>query len=158
MKLKGKKIQGANYEYIVIPRADGDLVFKAEAILDMEPFEQLCPMPKPGKVMLPGGETKEDFNGADYKKAIADRAEKRYSYIIIKSLQASTDLEWETVDFNNPETWGNWITELKESGFTTNEINLIQFGVATANNLSQDKIDEARNRFLASLAAAQVES
>ncbi len=152
MKLNGKVVTGVNYEYIVIPRPDGDLVFKAEAVLDMKPFHDMCPVPKPAKIMLPGGEQKEDMNDATYKAAVSQYSEKRYAFIVISSLKATPTLEWETVQYTDPSTWLNWSEEMKAAKFTTNEINLIQLGVATANSLNQEKLDEARARFLVSLA------
>jgi len=151
MKLKGKKIAGANYEWIIIPRPDGDLVFKAQAVLDMKPFTDTVQEPKPPKVLLPGGERREEYNDTRYKEAIKQYQEMRYAYMILKSLEVTPELEWETVDINKPETWLNWQTELKASGFNSTEINIIQYGVASANCLNQDKLDEARNRFLLSM-------
>ena len=52
MKLAGRKIEGANVEYIVLPRGDGEpLVLKAQAILDYSPFDMLCPPPRPPTVL-----------------------------------------------------------------------------------------------------------
>lgn len=153
MKLKGKKIQGANYEWIVIPRPDGDLVFKAQAVLDMKGFNDRVQEPKPPKVMLPGGEKKEDTDDQRYKEAVKQYADMRYAYMIIKSLEATPEFEWETVNIDDAGTWLNWSKEFQDAGFTVSEINIIQFGVAAANSLNQDKLDEARARFLASQAA-----
>lgn len=158
MKLKGKKVEGANYEYIVIPRPDGDLVFKAQAVLDMKPFREMCPEPKPPTVMLPGGVKKEDFDDKNFKGAVKQFAEKRYAYIVLKSLECTPELEWETVNINKPETWLNWEQEIKDAGFSVQEVIAIQTGIATANALNQDKLDEARNRFLLSLEAQAPQS
>lgn len=154
MKLNGKKIEGSNYEYIVIPRPTGDLVFKAQAVLDMSLFHELCPLPKPGTILLPGGIKKEDLDDQRYKDALALHGERRYAFMVIQSLAATPELEWCTVKLSDPATWTGWDKEMKDAGFSTNEINHIQMGVATANCLNQEKLDEARLRFLASLAEA----
>jgi hypothetical protein len=155
MKLRGKTISGPNIEYIVIPRHDGDLVFKAQAVLDMAEFEELVKLPKPGKKMLPGGKVVEDRDDAAFRSGVKDYADKRYAFIILKSLSATDGLEWDTVKLSDPDTWLGWDKEMEKAGCTFNEINLIQVGIAAANGLSQDKLDEARARFLASLALAE---
>lgn len=155
MKMFGQKVEGPNVEYIVIPRGSGqDHVFKAQAVLDTSAFETLCKPPTPRKVMRPGGAMIDDPDDAIYKDAIKVFGDLRYSWIIIHSLKATEGLEWETVKFDDPSTWNNWEVELKEAGFSRTEIQYIQLGVANANALNQDKIDEARNRFLLSVPAA----
>jgi hypothetical protein len=43
MKIKGRKLETANEEVIVIPRGNDDaIIFKARAVLDMSVFEDLC--------------------------------------------------------------------------------------------------------------------
>lgn len=152
MKLKGKKIEGANFEWIVIPRPDGDLVFRAQAVLDLKGFSDRVAEPKPPKVMLPGGVKKEDVDDQRFKDAVTQYGEMRYAYTIIRSLEATPEFEWDTVKIDDPGTWLNWKAEFQEAGFTVGEINMIQFGIATANGLNQEKLDEARERFLASQA------
>lgn len=148
----GQKVAGPNVEYIVIPRGDkSDVVFKAQAVLDTKPFEEMVKAPKPGKKMLPGGVVREDLDDPVYKDSLEVFANLRYSWIVINSLKATEGLEWETVNFDDPATWNNWETELKEAGFSRTEIQYVQLGVANANALNQEKIDEARNRFLLSV-------
>lgn len=150
MKYKGKKLQRPNREVIAIPRGDGeDIIFIAEAVLDFEKFEKVCPPPKPGIKLVKGGQKVPDFESAQFKSESVLYAQKRYHYIVLESLRTSPGLEWETVDYGDPSTWINWEKELKDSGFSETEINLIIFGVSNANCLNQTKIDEARTRFLA---------
>lgn len=153
MKLNGVKVQGPNIEYIVIPRGNGnDIVLKAQAVLDTKEFEQIVQAPKPGKKMLPGGIIKEDADDPIYKDAMKAYADLRYSWIVIQSLKATEGLEWETVDEGRVDTWNNWETELKDAGFSNTEVQYVMLGVANANALNQEKIDEARTRFLLSVA------
>lgn len=151
MKIFGRKIQGPNIEYIVIPRVDGDIVLKAEAVLSMKDFEEKVPLPKPPTVVLPGGATKADLSDPAYTSAIQQRNRIRYGYILTQSLKPTEGLEWETIQEDKPETLVNWEQELKDSGFSNPEINMIMEGVAAANGINQEKLDEARKRFLASL-------
>jgi hypothetical protein len=154
MKMFGKQVKGPNVEYVVIPRGNGDnIVFKMQAVLDTKPFEQAVKPPVPGKKMLPGGVTQEDTDDPIYKDAVKHFGETRYAWIVLQSLKATEGLEWETVKEDNPSTWVNWETELRDAGFSRTEIQLVMLGVANANALNQDKIDEARSRFLLSLPA-----
>lgn len=151
MKINGREISGLHYEYVVIPRHDGDIVFKLQAIPNMDEFKKLCPEPQPPRVMVPGGDKRVDLDDAAYKAAVAMYGEQRYAYMVIKSLEATEGLEWDTVKITDPNTWTNWSNDLRNAGFTNPEINLIQLGMATANSMNQEKLDEARNRFLLTL-------
>lgn len=155
MKMHGKTIEGLNIAYAVIPRHTGDLVFKCQAVLDMTEFEELVKMPKPGKKMLPGGKQVDDREDAGFRSGVKDYTDKRYAFIILKSLSATEGLEWDTVRLSDPATWLGWEKEMEKAGFSFNEINIVQVAVAEANSLNQEKLDEARARFLASLALAE---
>jgi hypothetical protein len=55
MKINGEEIKGPNTELIVIPRSNGNpIVFKAQAILDFDDFDKLCPRPKPPQTIKRG--------------------------------------------------------------------------------------------------------
>lgn len=157
MKINGKKVTGANIEIVVIPRQSGDLVFKAQAVLDYSDFEKLHPRPLPSKKLLPGGVVSENVEDPKYRAAVAKWAESRTHYMVIKSLQATEGLEWETVKFDDPSTWGNYVKELESSGFSEAESARIINCVVNACGLNQEKIDEATNRFLAAQAQMLVE-
>jgi hypothetical protein len=151
MKLDGKKIEGPNEEIIIIPRSgeDGNIVFKARALLNLDDFDRLCPRPTPRKVRNRDGSIREDRDNADFKVKLETYANRHFAYMVIKSLEATENLEWEEVDINNPTTWTKYEEELKESGFSQIEINRIITGVMTANCLNEAKLEEARNSFLA---------
>jgi hypothetical protein len=153
MKLNGRTIQGPNVEYVVIPRHDGDIVFKCQAVLKMDEFNKLCPAPKPPEIMKPGGAKEVDTSDPTYKAMVQRHLEKRWGYTVLKSLSAN-EIEWDTVDLENPETWPNFEQDLENAGFSFQESQLIQMGVSTANGTNPDKLNEARMRFLASLQLA----
>lgn len=150
MKLNGREVKGPNVEYVVIPRHEGDLIFKFQAVLDMSEFETLCPPPKPGQVMLPGGAKRDDEKDPVYIEMLRQHRERRFAFTFLKSIEPS-NIEWDTVKWEDPSTWTAYEKELTESGFSFNEIQLLQIGAANANGINQAKLDEARNRFLASL-------
>lgn len=149
MKIHGKKIEGPNIEIIPIPRAMGeDIIFKAQAVLDMGPFESMCPTPVPPMKKLASGENIPNLQDKGYLRSIENLATKRLAWIVLTSLQATEDLEWETVDLSDHNTWGLFRKELRDSGFSDIEINRIVAGCISANALNDDKIEAARERFL----------
>ena len=150
MKLRGVKIQGPNVEVIIIPRGDDlPIVLRAQAILDMDEFNRLCPEPEPPKKMIQGGQRVPNVEDPHYMQAVEERGKRRLAYMVIKSLSVTEGLEWERVRLSEPSTWLHYLDELKESGFNEVEVNRIINGVHTANCLNESKIDEARQRFLA---------
>ena len=149
MKFNGEKLDKPNVEVLVIPRNDKDIVIKAQAVLDYASFEMLCPAPKPPVKMVPGGEKITNPEDPEYIKRIDDWAAKKSTWMILKSLEATPGLEWETIKKDDPETWDNYQKELEEAFFSDAEIGRIINTVSTACGLNQDKIDEAMKRFLA---------
>ena len=155
MKIKGQKVCAPSIETIVIPRKTGDLIFKAQAVLDYSAFEALCPIPRAPETLKPGGIRTKNLEAPDFLKALDDWAEKRTAWMILKSLEATPDLEWETIQMDKPETWKNFDTEFKNSGLSALEINKVLELVTTVCGLDQKKIEEATERFLAGQVAAQ---
>lgn len=150
MKLHGVKIEGPNVEDIVIPRGDSQIVFRAQAILDDTDFDELCPRPRPKVLVRKGGVKVEQTDEPNYKAAINRWGEQRVAWLVLKSLEATEGLEWETVVYDDPRTWLNYRDELKASGFSDAEVAAIIRGVMAANGLSEEKVEQARQRFLAS--------
>jgi len=149
MKYKGQKVEGRNVEIIPIPRPGEDIIFIAEAVENFEEFDKLCPEPVPPKKLLKGGQKVVNINDPVYKEQLDKYATNRINYIVLKSLLATKDLEWETVNYEKPETWDNFKKELKDSGFTDIEQGRIIRGVMKANALDDAMIEQARQDFLA---------
>lgn len=152
MRILGQEIKGPNEELIVIPRGDSQIVLKARAVLDYAEFERLCPEPKAPWIMKPGGVKEQNFKDVKYVAAIRQRVTKQTYYMFIKSLEATPGLSWDTIDIKDPGTWLNFERELQDAGFSSIERNLISRGVFIANNLDEQKIEEARQRFVQSQA------
>jgi hypothetical protein len=152
MKIAGRKIEGPNVETLVIPRGEDEpIVFKAQAVLDYDPIEKLLPLPAPPVKIMRGGKKVKDTEAQSYKEAQQTYAERRLAWIILQSLAATPELEWETVDMDNPETWPNFEDELRAAGFSAVEINRIIQVCMQANCLDESKLEQARKDFLASL-------
>jgi hypothetical protein len=150
MKMHGKPLSKMNNQVIIFPREDGDIVFRAAPVIDFSEFEKLCPEVTP-PMMLKRGETVPipDFENAKYKEATAKRNRNYTLYMILKSLQATEGLEWETVKLTDPSTWENLDKELEASGLTNMERGQILQAVMRANSLDMTYIEEARKRFFA---------
>lgn len=148
MKYKGKKVEGRNSEIIPFKRPDGDIIFIAEAVQDWDEFEKYCAEPEAPEILKPGGKRFKDENDPKYKKKLEEYAETRTHWLVLKSLQATKDIEWETVDMNDSNTWKNYRKELKDSGFTELELGRLVRGVMVANSLDEDMIETAKQDFL----------
>jgi hypothetical protein len=157
MRMNGESIRPIPDIPVVIPRDNGpDYVFIARAVLDYTEFEALCPEPKvpfigkPGKGMVPHPEA------PSYREAVEAHRLKRTNWMFVKSLEATEGLEWETIDMEDPETWGNLQQELEDSGFSIVEILAITRAIIAANGLDDEKIKVATESFLAARAAEEV--
>lgn len=155
MRIGGVKIEGPAEEILVLPRGEQMLVIRACAV-NLDDFDALCPEPKP-----PGKLTKDgwipDVENESYKQVINSHNEKRIAYLVIKSLSPS-EIEWDTVEAENPRTWTNYVQDFKAAGLTTIEINRVVQCVMRANSLDEDKLEQARKVFLLGQAQAQKES
>lgn len=150
MKITGHTFTGPKTNIIVIPRDEGDIIFKARAILDYKEFDAICEAPKPPVRKKPG-ETKGTpvFEDPEFQEKLDDYARKRTNYMILKSLEATEGLEWEKIKLSEPETWHLYEEELAGAFFSEVEVTQIINGVLDANSLDDEKIKEARERFLA---------
>jgi len=154
MKINGKKLDGPNIEVVVIPRQSGDLVFKAQAVLDYTDCDKLNPMPQPPKRLMRGGGTQENVDDPKYKKAVDEWALRKFYWMFVMSLKATEGLEWETIKMDDPSTWENYKKEMQTGGLSPGEVARIETCVTDACGLNQAKIDEATQRFLAGQAQA----
>ncbi len=147
MRIGGIEIKGPAEEVLVLPRLEGDdIVIRAQAVMDMDTFDALCPVPKP-----PGVRTKDGWkpNEKDetYQGRVTQLGEQRFAYMVIKSLEPS-EIEWEAVDISDPSTWLGWTDEFKKAGISSTEVNRIIVCVMQANALDEAKLKEARDLFL----------
>lgn len=175
MKLAGKTKAALNTELVVLPRPiqrvakldaagqqviehgvpvfeeqSGDLVFIVAAVLDWEPLDKILPEPEPPTRRKPGDLVGEPvFDDPDYLQARNRYGVARQNWLILESLKATKDLEWSTVNENQPDTWGNFRHELREFGLSPVEMGYILNAVFRVNALSDSALIAARERFLA---------
>lgn len=156
MKINGVEVNGPAEEVLVLPRANGDIVFRARAVLDMKPFEALVPEAKMPQRLEKGG-FKSNPDDPGYVAQVKRREELRFAYMCIKSLEPS-NIEWSRVDIDEPGTWTEWEKELQEAGFSAIEINRIAVCVMGANALDEAKLKRARDVFLLGQGTPQAKS
>jgi hypothetical protein len=147
IKIDGQAVPTAmNEDVLVLPRGNSTVVIKARALLDLDSFNKVCPEPKP-----PGRQTRDGFvpntNDDTYKKRLDQHHLQRIGYMVLHTLEP-TNIAWEMVLADNPKSWPKWEDELKESGFTNVECNLILGLVLDVNSLNEAKLKEARASFL----------
>jgi hypothetical protein len=150
MKIDGREVKDDFPEDIlVLPRMDHDIVFRARGVPDMEEFKKLVPEPM-CPTLLKKGRKVNDSENPDYLKQVADYGEKRFAYLVLKTLEP-TNIEWDTVDMGKPSTWKNWTEELRKAGLSEPECNRIIALVLSANSLNEQRMKEAREAFLLGL-------
>lgn len=158
MQIDGKKIDATpNSELIVIPRRGRDpIVLTAQAVLDYEEFENLCPKPKVSYVTKKGGVKEPDINDKGYLEQTRDYAKKQTYYMFVKSLLLGTPtLEFNLIKLEEPDSWLLFEKEFRVSGFSPGEVNYILNKIMEANTLNEAKVDAARESFTRSQAEQQ---
>ena len=150
MKINGKEMTAPPKERVlVIPRGDDEFVFRVKMVEDFSKFDKICPRPQPKTALIPGGGQKQFLNDPAYIKALDEWSLKRANWMFIESLSATEGLEYSLVDIEDPETYVKFDDELANSGFSIMETTKLLTLIQEVNGLTQDKIDEAINRFLA---------
>lgn len=148
MKINGQPPSKDNIKFVVIPRNDCDIVFKAKPI-NYAKFDELMPRPEPQIIEYADGTKKRDVEDPSFNLALANYANCRTSYLFVESLSATEGLEWGTVDINDPKTYPNWLGEMRDAGFSEKEIDLVMECVTQANAIDEEHLKAARERFLA---------
>lgn len=154
MKLQGQTFAGPNVVTLVLLRGEESLVFQTVAVLSFDRFDKLCVMPKPKTVTLSNGDKKMLFDDKSYTDAVEHYTTLKTNFLIYESLKATPGLEWDTITDDNPDSWGNYQKELEAAFFAPREINRIVNAVWEANGIDEDKLKQARERFLAGRAEA----
>ena len=151
MKLKGQNVETPYIDYVVFPRQDEDIIFTIQAVLNYDEFDAICPRPKPPVIVSRKKGKIQDVEAAPFLDALNEWVTRKANWTYLKSLQATEELEWDSIDMADPDTWENIEDELTEACFTAAErLRLIQ-SINVVNGLDETKIEEARERFLATL-------
>jgi hypothetical protein len=148
MKIKGVELKGLNKDFIVFQRNGDDVVITAQAVPDYKEFDKRVETPVPPKITKPGGLAELNFSDPKYNQAVSEYAELRTNFIIVYSLRATEGLEWDTVDYDKPNTWKNWRKDLLNADFTETDLLHIMKLVVKVNSLTDAMMDAARQDFL----------
>jgi hypothetical protein len=149
MKLQGKKLLAPKPRTVVIPRDTGNLIFTVQAVLDYKEFDQLVSMPKPPTRTYRDGRIEQVTNEPTFQKKIQDYSEKKVAWLFLKALEATSGLEWETINSQDPDSWLNYTDEMLASGLTLAEQRHLLEAVTQVNGLNDELIEEATKSFLA---------
>lgn len=134
-------------EVLVLPRSNAaDIVFRAVPVAINEDFKRLVPEPV-APLIQKKNEKYRDTTDKEYLDAIGRRANMKFAYMVIRSLEPS-NIEWDEVDAEKPSTWLKWDKELKDAGLSETECNRVANTVMVANSLDESKIKAARDAFL----------
>lgn len=148
LKIGDTEVTGPNEGLLILPRYNGnDIKIFARAVPDLEEFRQMVPLPKAPASLKRGQGKVENTNDPTYRQQVLDYNTKRMAYMVIVGLEPS-EIEWETVDFNDPGSWTNWEDELRDAGLTEIECNLILNLVLEVNQLDDNKLEDARKSFV----------
>lgn len=156
LKIGGRTVSGANTGLIVIPRNDGDIPFKFVAILDDSEYERINVEPKPPRtyVVKEARHVEKTDDPGFVAKHEAWRKTK-WDWMFLKSV-APSEIEWQTIKMEDPSTWNQWKVELQEAGFSVGEVNQIEACFFETNMVTEAKLKEARDRFLAQQVSEQL--
>jgi len=162
MKIKGEKIHQVFKKTIVIPDPEtGEpvMVFVAQACNFSEDLEKIIKEPQP-PYFRKAGQTQavKEVDNPQYLEEMKEYEEVRFAYMILRTLEATPDLEWETIDMADPTTYKNYRIELQEAGLTDSMINLLILKILGVHNISPERIDEATQRFLSGQAQAKFDN
>lgn len=151
MKLRGKTPSPPKPVEVPIFREGDSFVFVCGPVMDDTPFDDLVPQPKLVKKLVQG--TTDYVPDPTHKESQARMAKYNRQYAdwkFLTSLNFTPELEWDSIDMTNPETWRNYEEELR-AFLTEGELADVINGVHKANHPT----DETRQAALESFAASQ---
>ena len=88
MRIGERKLSNNNLEIVVIPRDEGDIVFKFKPVLDETRFNEASPQPKPPLQTGENGKTYL-YEHPDYIKAVSDYIEIKQAWMFLESISAT---------------------------------------------------------------------
>lgn len=138
---------GPKKKTLFLPR-DPVITFDFIAVNNSDLFDIICPRPKPGRVWKVGEGNVSDTKDPTFLKRMDDYATAKGNWMFLKSIEPS-QITWETIDMEKPDTWGNWQKELTNAGFSEHERDAIYGTFIECNMVTDAMLLEARNRFLA---------
>lgn len=160
MRIRNRQLAPPKPVTVTIYREGDDgkpanIEFVCGAVLHYDEFDKLCPPPKPPLVTkVSTGEQNVDPTDRKYRNSVSKWSDLRVDWLMVQSLKSTPDLEWDTVKYDDPETWSNYESELK-AFLTESEYNRIINGIMIANSPTENRRQEALDRFTRTQEAAE---
>lgn len=154
MKIKGRSLTNDLVDYVVLPRQEGNIVFKVVPVTNWSYFEELVKEPRPKTITKAGGISEAYLDDPEYKTQRTKYASLKYAFLHIMSINQTEDLVWDKVNLGDPETWSNWTEELSE--LSAAEQNILISSINKVNSLDDEYLEKARQSFLATIQAVNV--
>lgn len=131
------------------------LAFYAKPVWDLEEFNALCPPPVNKSYYFTKDKGKQlDPEAPAYLEDLQEYYRRRWGFVMMKSLEPS-NIEWDTVKPNDPNTWGLVESELRKS-LSIYEFARVAKLVDEANALDEAKLEENAQSFF-QLRAARID-
>lgn len=148
MLIAGAKVNSPPKDVVILPRAEGNLIFHIIGVPTFSPFDDMCPRPKPPRI-LKRGQQMDNLDDPTFRKQWDDWAQLRQDWLLINSLDVElNEITWEEVDPKEPSTWSKVNDELLGAGLTQIELNRLIERVYEVNALSERGMEQARANFL----------
>lgn len=152
MKIGGVAVSGPKKVTLVLPRDEGNLVFYFVAVTDDGEFDKMFPEPEPPVTFnVKLQQNIKQFKDEGYIAKLIARNKIKNAWIMLQSI-APSNIEWDTVKLDQPDTFPNWETDLRKAGLSIQEVNAVYDHFGKANFVTEEMLDEARKSFLASQA------
>lgn len=152
MKLFGRPAKAPSPVKLTIYREDEEgkpdnFDFMCGPVMDYKEFDRICPVPKaPLLTNIRTGTTGPDVEDKRYIAKIETWSERRVQWMIIKSISHTPGLQWEQVNFSQPDSWANYESELK-SFLTPREFDDLVNAAVEANSPTKNRRKEALENF-----------
>ena len=149
MKIGNQSFDKPEPMEVKVPFGDKTFTLKVQAVMDYTDFEALVPIPSPPKVLdVKNNQEVFDTKDKKYLAAVNVYAKTKTSFMVMRSLEATEDLTWDTVDKDKPDTWHRVENELRKA-FTEFGMQKIQKSILQVNGLGEEILEQARQSFLA---------
>lgn len=121
------------------------LAFLAQPVWSLDEFQALCPVPVNRNYVFTKEGKQLDPESPAFRDDLATYYRKRWAWTVLKSLEPS-NIEWDTVKANDPDTWLGIEAELK-ANLSIYEFAAVMKLIDEANALDADKLEENAKTF-----------
>jgi hypothetical protein len=116
MKIGGVPVTEPTEELLVLPRSDKSFVFRGESVARHGEL-QCSVSDAEAPWCADEGRLGRGRERPELRRILSNWHMQRAGYMIVHTLSPS-NIEWDTIDGNNPKTWTRWEDEMRKAGFT----------------------------------------